>query len=182
MYFCALPSKINTDSEASVIKVSGIMWAPLHINIHLFFLLFFSSCFFSSFSFFLQALLGSEHFITFHLCSGVSNLTSPPEVNRREVSTCLPELGCDGRQGQVPVVGSSSPIGFLLSLTRLVCALCKVHKGVIEQVTNRNCRVYLGFFSLMKMLSSLQAPMGQRIHELKKKINTAFLKIIFVFW
>ena len=52
---------------------------------------------------------------------------------------CLPELGCDGRESQVPVVGGSSPMGFLLSLTRLVYVLCKIHKGVVDQVRQRLC-------------------------------------------
>ena len=71
------------------------------------------------------------------LCSASSNILSGSDDKRREVAGCLPELGCDGRESRVPVVGGSSPMGFLLSLTRLVYVLCKIHKGVVDQVRQR---------------------------------------------
>ena len=71
------------------------------------------------------------------LYSASSNILSGSDGKRREVAGCLPELGCDGRESRVPVVGGSSPMGFLLSLTRLVYVLCKIHKGVVDQVRQR---------------------------------------------
>ncbi|XP_076441793.1 RNA polymerase II-associated protein 1-like [Babylonia areolata] len=66
------------------------------------------------------------------LCSSSSVLLSS-EWKRREAVSCLPELGCDGQGGRVPLVGESSPVGFLLALCRLVLCACRIHRGVSEQ-------------------------------------------------
>ncbi|KAK7469640.1 hypothetical protein BaRGS_00036369 [Batillaria attramentaria] len=68
--------------------------------------------------------------------SSSSNLLCPSTEKRKEVSSCLPQFGCDRRESSVPVVGASSPFGFLLALCRLVYVLCKLHKDLITEVAS----------------------------------------------